>query len=109
MKPHTICIGALHEIVSTLPLATRVALKNHIEVLQKELGDKTDLIVDRRGSHWAEKKVKVEIRGQGAIELTYKEACSQIHRTKKQLQMALSLGRGRASFTVGDEVFTVTK
>lgn len=109
MKKSPECISALQKIVLAVPAAKRQELKSHIILLQKTFGDVTDLLADQRGKHWAEKTLKVEIRGQGISELTYEETCSQIQRTKKQLQMALSLGRGRASFTVGDEVFTVIR
>lgn len=109
MKKSPECISALQKIVFAIPTAKRLELRLHIELLQKQLGDASDLLIDRRGKHWAERKLKVEVRGQGSFEATQDEICSQIKRTKKQLQMALSLGRGRASFTVENEIFTIIR
>jgi len=104
---------ALYELVLELPLATRRRCEPHIRLLQDILNDDTDLFSDRRGKHWAERRVEpqlsVEIRGQGSQNMSYEEASQLIRRSPKQLQMAMSIGRGVAHFRVDDDSISVRK
>lgn len=104
---------ALYELVLELPLATRRRCEPNIKLLQNILNDDTDLFSDRRGKHWAERRVEpqlsVEIRGQGSQNMSYQEASQLIRRSPKQLQMAISIGRGIAHFKVDDNVVLVQR
>jgi hypothetical protein len=104
---------AFYAIVLELPLATRRRYETQIKMLQDLLGDDTDVFVDRRGKHWAERRVapmlRVDVRGKGTNDMTYEEASQFVCRTTKQIQTALSIGRGAAYFRVGDDIITVQK
>lgn len=104
---------ALYALVLELPLATRRRYETQIKMLQDLLGDDTDVFVDRRGKHWAERRVtpllRVDVRGKGANDLTYEEVSQLVRRTTKQIQTALSIGRGVAYFRVDDDIVTVQK
>ena len=103
---------ALYEIAMALPLTARKKHENNIKLLQNFLKDKTDfdLFSDKRGKHWADRRIlNVEVRGQGSDNMTYEDAAKLVRRSTKQIQMAISIGRGVAHFNVDDEIISIKK
>lgn len=104
---------ALYALVLELPLATRRRCETHIKTLQDLVGDDTDFFVDRRGKHWSERRsgprLLVKVRGQGSQKMSYEEASELVRRSSKQLQLALSIGRGIAHFRDGDDIIEIQR
>jgi hypothetical protein len=79
------------------------------ERLAKAL-DMPELIpVDGRTARRAQKRYRVELRGQWAKDCTVEEAAKEVNKTSHSLQVAVSMGRGIASFRSGDDIYTVER
>lgn len=122
-KPDPKLARALFEIVGAVQAKKREELRDQISLLQAAIGDKTDIISDRRALVWKPggkgyqtvaarppkppKLFLVEWRGQGSNLMTLEDAAKAVRRTPGTLQAYLTHHQGKHSFLVDDEIITV--
>jgi hypothetical protein len=109
-SPKSTLLDAFREIVYKLHKRERKALKAEIELLLREFGSTENVLIDGRRRRWDRQTVYFTTRSTGEVrEMLLSVAAATVGLSVDDLRTELCEKKGCASYTVDEEILTVTR